>query len=287
MFSRTIWNWCLYCSYLRCYLSNEVAYFFVVREPNLLFSRGQLLVYQGIKIGGFDEIRTHTSFDTTTSRWRGCHYSTNPKLAPLLRIALSSMPWEGIDLLLIYRGINSRSAGVAPTSSDLESEAHRYEYQDRIENRSLSSGATNLICTFSLASDVLCNVFLNDIRDIRTLQFEKMSEKDSNLQSFRPWLLRPWCIPVPTLMHYSTFLTNTRLTTNENIYKKACSWDLPAVLWLAFQRTKTLLRAIRFLYHTLPGMPIAVWPLLELLLNHAAKWKLVAALGNAPSGPFD
>ena len=59
-------------------------------------------------------------------------------------------------------------------------------------------------------------------------------------------------------MHYSTFLTNTRLTTNENIYKKACSWDLQAVLWLAFQRTKTLLRAIRFLYHTLPGMPIAV-----------------------------
>ena len=27
------------------------------------------------------------------------------KLAPLLRVALSSMPWEGIDLLLIYRGI--------------------------------------------------------------------------------------------------------------------------------------------------------------------------------------
>ena len=75
-------------------------------------------------------------------------------------------------MLLGHRRKNSRSAGVAPTSSDLESEAHRYEYQDRIENRSLSSGATNLICTFSLASDVLCNVFLNDIRDIRTLQFE-------------------------------------------------------------------------------------------------------------------
>ena len=54
-------NWCLYCSYLRCYLSNEVAYFFVVREPNLLFSRGQLLAYQGIKIGRSSEIRTHTT----------------------------------------------------------------------------------------------------------------------------------------------------------------------------------------------------------------------------------
>ena len=78
-------------------------------------------------------------------------------------------------MLLGHRRKNSRSAGVAPTSSDLESEAHRYEYQDRIENRSLSSGATNLICTSSFASDVLCNVFLNDIKDIkdiRTLQFE-------------------------------------------------------------------------------------------------------------------
>ena len=28
----------------------------------------------------------------------------------------------------------ARSAGVAPTSWDLESQAHRYEYQDRIEN---------------------------------------------------------------------------------------------------------------------------------------------------------
>ena len=84
-------------------------------------------------------------------------------------------------MLLGHRRKNSRSAGVAPTSSDLESEAHRYEYQDRIENRSLSSDATNLICTSSLASDVLRGVFLNDIRNIKTLCFEKMSEKDSNL----------------------------------------------------------------------------------------------------------
>ena len=100
-------------------------------------------------------------------------------------------------MLLGHRRKNSRSAGVAPTSSDLESEAHRYEYQDRnenqlndvvllrqfillrtepcqplnhhweqredsnlyapkrvLKNRSLSSGATNLICASSLASDV-------------------------------------------------------------------------------------------------------------------------------------
>ena len=56
-----ILKWCLYCSYLRCYLSNEVAYFFVVREPNLLFSRGQLLEYQGIEIGSHDRIRTCTT----------------------------------------------------------------------------------------------------------------------------------------------------------------------------------------------------------------------------------
>ena len=61
MFSRTIWNWCLYCSYLRCCLSNEAAYFFVVREPNLLFSRGQLHAHQGIEIGSHDRIRTCTT----------------------------------------------------------------------------------------------------------------------------------------------------------------------------------------------------------------------------------
>ena len=38
-------------------------------------------------------------------------------------------------MLLGHRRKNSRSAGVAPTSSDLESEAHRYEYQDRNENQ--------------------------------------------------------------------------------------------------------------------------------------------------------
>ena len=38
-------------------------------------------------------------------------------------------------MLLGHRRKNSRSAGVAPTSSDLESEAHRFEYQDRIENQ--------------------------------------------------------------------------------------------------------------------------------------------------------
>ena len=38
-----------------------MSYFFVVREPNLLFSRGQLLEYQGIKIGSHDRIRTCTT----------------------------------------------------------------------------------------------------------------------------------------------------------------------------------------------------------------------------------
>ena len=38
-----------------------MAYFFVVGEPNLLFSRGQLLEYQGIKIGSHDRIRTCTT----------------------------------------------------------------------------------------------------------------------------------------------------------------------------------------------------------------------------------
>lgn len=77
-----------------------------------------------------------------------------------------------------------------------------------LKNWSLSSGATNLICTSSLASDVLCNVFLNDIEDIRTLQFEKMSEKDSNLHEMassssrgligvepkRHWSTLRWCL---------------------------------------------------------------------------------------------
>ena len=56
-----ILKWCLYCRYLLCYLSNEVAYFIDVREPNLRFSRGQLLEYQGIEIGSHDSIRTCTT----------------------------------------------------------------------------------------------------------------------------------------------------------------------------------------------------------------------------------
>ena len=38
----------------------------------------------------------------------------------------------------------------------------------RLENQNLSSSATNLICTSSLASNVLRGAFLNDIEDIRT-----------------------------------------------------------------------------------------------------------------------
>lgn len=40
----------------------------------------------------------------------------------------------------------ARSAGVAPTSWDLESQAHRYEYQDRIEKLVGHKGIEPLSC---------------------------------------------------------------------------------------------------------------------------------------------
>lgn len=111
-------KWCLYCSYLRCYLSNEVAYFFVVREPNLLFSQGQLLEYQGIEIGSRDRIRTCTTNTLNvppTAIWATRPFLVHPERFELS--CLSAQPPQGcvytISTTDAGRGSRTRTCDVS------------------------------------------------------------------------------------------------------------------------------------------------------------------------------